>query len=949
MKGLKGAAPANIHRGLTNKDESDKLKKAVESGQTNLVLSLLKIGAPVTIDNDGQTALHLASAAGHESVVDALIQSGCDVSIQDFTGHTPLQRAAAEGHIDILKLLIKNGANIDHQDEVHGNTSLHEAAWKGFSQSVQFLTRVGKANCYMKNRGGFAPLHLCCQNGHNETCRILLLSGCKPDIKNNYGDTPLHTSARYGHAGVVRILVSGKCNPSEQNKNGDTALHIAAAMGRRKLTKVLIESGCSKETKKQEVAWKGGYAVPHVEYLNGSQNETAMDIASRKNLIDIIQILQSVEPNVSIKRDASSPATLNAALRAALEEMSSDVDAIKPAAYSHPLANNKTRRSSRGEKQKKFSSRRRRHSGGSEDVDGVDWSSYRHFEPNLEEFSFSNPKGLPKDHLKTGEQYFLDLAGNIRKGPLAMGRDCVCSPLIKKMERRLDRDKKEIVRKINGTTSKLDSRIAHLERKTKDHLFSLNQAMKESFANERGDCMDRMDRRALRERIAIERQQVLRDLSLKRDLAAWLESKLTEIEKKHGLDAKNAALLRAMAMKRFSKYGRSQRKLLHSDNILGSNLRRAHSEELLSEGLKVSDRPVQGGGGDGEKSRRTRRNSEGDESSLLEEDIFGPRRFLGELENQEVDDSESMTKKKPFPTIIPKIKWIYIAPILNLVMSNRIIDQIHLHKDLIKKRISSYEDDKNVYENTLMGGGNPKEIIRPIPTGRGIPMNPSNESFKNHSSYLPIPTHFNHNSQPPNNGPEEARQYRRELNNVQRQLFPPQQAPSFTNNSTFNRPVAPQVVSFNSNYPSRSIRPMSPLDEDDYVGHNEIVGEKEDFHRQLLNIPMTSDGGGSHDSHNDSGYSTRLGFSAGPSPSLSGSRPESNEGDHPHYQNTNGSHLLLDPMAINMIPPEMEQFNHPRQNSNGPYRIHEINQRLHNVDLRSGCEIQKQAPKGSLV
>ena len=37
-----------------------------------------------------------------------------------------------------------------------------------------------------------------------------------------------------------------------------------------------------------------------------------------------------------------------------------------------------------------------------------------------------------------------------------------------------------------------------------------------------------------------------------------------------------------------------------------------------------------------------------------------------------------------------------------------------------------------------------------------------------------------------------------------------------------------------------------------------------------LNLPLGSDGQGSHDSHNDSGYSTRLGFSAGPSPSLSG-------------------------------------------------------------------------------
>lgn len=65
---------------------------------------------------------------------------------------------------------------------------------------------------------------------------MLLLNGCKPDLKNNvrsetyyrsraslfilfqYGDTPLHTSARYGHAGVIRILVSGRCNVSEQNK-----------------------------------------------------------------------------------------------------------------------------------------------------------------------------------------------------------------------------------------------------------------------------------------------------------------------------------------------------------------------------------------------------------------------------------------------------------------------------------------------------------------------------------------------------------------------------------------------------------------------------------------------------------------------------------------------------------------------------------------------------------
>ena len=65
-------------------------------------------------------------------------------------------------------------------------------------------------------------------------------------------------------------------------QNGDTALHIAAAMGRRKLTKILLESGCDKDAKNK-------------------QNETAMDISRRKNLAEIVSILQNPPPVLSEK------------------------------------------------------------------------------------------------------------------------------------------------------------------------------------------------------------------------------------------------------------------------------------------------------------------------------------------------------------------------------------------------------------------------------------------------------------------------------------------------------------------------------------------------------------------------------------------------------------------------------------------------------------------------
>lgn len=66
----------------------------------------------------------------------------------------------------------------------HGNSALHEAAWKGFSQTVSELAKA-KANLNAKNWGGFTALHLCCQNGHNQSCRELLLAGCDADVQNN--------------------------------------------------------------------------------------------------------------------------------------------------------------------------------------------------------------------------------------------------------------------------------------------------------------------------------------------------------------------------------------------------------------------------------------------------------------------------------------------------------------------------------------------------------------------------------------------------------------------------------------------------------------------------------------------------------------------------------------------------------------------------------------------
>ncbi|XP_052130175.1 uncharacterized protein LOC113209474 [Frankliniella occidentalis] len=351
------------------------------------------------------------------------------------------------------------------QDNGPGNTALHEASWKGFSRCVQALCAVRGADLSLRNHAGFAPLHLACQNGHNQSCRELLLAGCDPDVRNNYGDTPLHTSARYGHAGVTRILVSAECKVSEQNKNGDTALHIAAAMGRRKLTRILLEAGCTKS-------------------LRNKQGETARDIATRKELSEILSILNN--PVIPMPRNK---------------------DVGKEPATSKENATKKKKKGSGGRSGRNSGSRsgsRGSRSGagggpggvpgsgavqggavqgaaGAAPGAGTAWSPYGcHYYPDTSSFPQPRLDSLPPEPLRKGEQYYLDLAGNIRKGPVGVGYTCYCAPFFRHMEQRLDRDKQDLKKHINQA-------VEGLERRTQGHISQLTR----SLAAERARCSQR--------------------------------------------------------------------------------------------------------------------------------------------------------------------------------------------------------------------------------------------------------------------------------------------------------------------------------------------------------------------------------------------------------------------------------------------------------------------------
>ncbi|KAG5883011.1 hypothetical protein JTB14_033466, partial [Gonioctena quinquepunctata] len=92
------------------------------------------------------------------------------------------------------------------------------------------------------------------------------------------------------------------------------------------------------------------------------------------------------------------------------------------------------------------------------------WSPYGcHYFPDTRSFPSPRLDSLPHEPLKRGEQYYLDLAGNICKGPVGVGYTCYCAPLFKHLEARIEKDKKELQR----AHFRLRQRVIGLEQKLK--------------------------------------------------------------------------------------------------------------------------------------------------------------------------------------------------------------------------------------------------------------------------------------------------------------------------------------------------------------------------------------------------------------------------------------------------------------------------------------------------
>ncbi|OWZ21445.1 hypothetical protein PHMEG_0004024 [Phytophthora megakarya] len=179
-------------------------------------------------------------------VVKLLLRHGAKTEARDQDGKTALLLATNDELFEVATLLLENGARMDAQDSI-GRSPLHACLRTDPEQSVlvtNLLVSHG-APIDLPDKTGETPLTIVVKRGDITALQLLLNhhSLVATPARQDFSGAVLLQAAELGVVDVVRFLLDGKyTNIDVVNARGETALHLAIVKQRKQLVEMLIAS-----------------------------------------------------------------------------------------------------------------------------------------------------------------------------------------------------------------------------------------------------------------------------------------------------------------------------------------------------------------------------------------------------------------------------------------------------------------------------------------------------------------------------------------------------------------------------------------------------------------------------------------------------------------------------------------------------------------------------------
>jgi len=211
---------------------------------------LIRHGADVDFDEDGETALHMTAQDGELDSTRLLLKAGAQVDLIHHPGGTPLHLASEEGNAEIAFALTEAGADPEILDD-SGRTPLHRAAGsetpdvavgRVLIKALQNKLGPGQTDMLMQyvnsiDQEAKSALHLavlCCTSEEHFHFIKYLLEECRANpntMEKETLQTPLHDAIDRGDGPTIRLLLQHNADVNMQNQHGETCDLMASQKG----------------------------------------------------------------------------------------------------------------------------------------------------------------------------------------------------------------------------------------------------------------------------------------------------------------------------------------------------------------------------------------------------------------------------------------------------------------------------------------------------------------------------------------------------------------------------------------------------------------------------------------------------------------------------------------------------------------------------------------------
>ncbi|KAI0016478.1 ankyrin repeat-containing domain protein [Xylariomycetidae sp. FL0641] len=210
-----------------------------------------------------ETAFQWAVIRGHDQEASLLLYGLFNTDARAEQKNKALLLAAEAGRTDTLKLLLDNGADIDWVDWA-GSTALTWALPSGHESAAKLLLDH-HADVNISDIYHNPPLHWALPYPH--LTRLVLEHGAKVNAQNDDKQTALMWAAQAGRLDTLRLLLDHNADVNLQDKLGFTALHAAALKGYEEVARLLLRKGANPNLGDQD-----GWTPLHAAVLRRHEN-----------------------------------------------------------------------------------------------------------------------------------------------------------------------------------------------------------------------------------------------------------------------------------------------------------------------------------------------------------------------------------------------------------------------------------------------------------------------------------------------------------------------------------------------------------------------------------------------------------------------------------------------------------------------------------------------------